>query len=160
MSMRAARALVSRPRKNGGQNANPRESEAAIREDGAGDHFTPCAAHIVAARVLRKIGCSRGGRVARAAARTGSIGECRARPTTNTVDLGGVTFSVVFFGLGLDPSVITDFNGFVGVADVQGTGTATNPDGSTEKLLFDTDMRFMSGAYIGQDGAVHKGTFG
>jgi len=87
-------------------------------------------------------------------------GSAAPRPTTNTISLGGETFSLVFFGIGLDPSVITDFNGFVGVADVQGAGTAMNPDGSKEKLLFDTDMRFMSGAYVGQDGEVHKGTFG
>jgi hypothetical protein len=43
---------------------------------------------------------------------------------------------------------------------VQGTGTGTNPDGSTETLLYDTDVRFMKGVYVGQDGAVHKGTFG
>jgi hypothetical protein len=79
------------------------------------------------------------------------------KPTPNTVfDM----FHVTFFGPGIDPSSIGDFNGFVGVADVQGTGTATNPDGSTESLLFDTDMRFMSGVYVGQDGAVHKGAFG
>jgi len=79
------------------------------------------------------------------------------KPTPNTVF---DTFHVTFFGPGIDPSSIGDFNGFVGVADVQGTGTGTNPDGSTETLLFDTDMRFMSGVYVGQDGAVHKGTFG
>jgi hypothetical protein len=76
------------------------------------------------------------------------------------VTLNGVTFALSFFGPGLDPSSITDFNGFVGVADVQGTGTATNPDGSTETLLYDTDMRFMSGSYVGKDGHVYKGTFG
>jgi hypothetical protein len=79
------------------------------------------------------------------------------RPTINT-SLGAFHFT--FFGPGLDPSSIWDFNGFVGVADVQGTGTGTNPDGTTETLLFDTDMRFMSGVYVGQDGAVHKGAFG
>lgn len=79
------------------------------------------------------------------------------KPTSNTVF---DTFHVTFFGSGIDPSSIGDFNGFVGVADVRGSGTATNPDGSTETLLFDTDMRFMSGVYVGQDGAVHKGTFG
>jgi hypothetical protein len=79
------------------------------------------------------------------------------KPTPTTV-FG--EFHVTFFGPGIDPSSIGDFNGFVGVADVQGTGTGTNPDGSTETLLFDTDMRFMSGVYVGQDGAVHKGTFG
>jgi hypothetical protein len=81
-------------------------------------------------------------------------------PTTSRVTLNGVTFALSFFGPGLDPSSITDFDGFVGVADVQGTGTATNPDGSTETLLYDTDMRFMSGSYVGKDGHVYKGTFG
>ena len=82
------------------------------------------------------------------------------KPTTNTTNINGTDFQLTFFGPGLDPSSITDFNGFVGVADVQGTGTATNPDGSTETLLFDTDMRFMRGAYVAQDGAVHNATFG
>ena len=82
------------------------------------------------------------------------------RPTDVVNDIGGLDFHLTFFGPGLDPSSIADFNGFVGVADVQGTGTATNPDGSTETLLFDTDMRFMKGVYVGQDGAVHKGAFG
>jgi hypothetical protein len=82
------------------------------------------------------------------------------RRTKNAVTLNGVTFHLTFFGVGVDPSSITDFNGSVGVADVRGTGTATNPDGSTETLLYDTDVRFMSGAYVGRDGEVHKGTFG
>jgi hypothetical protein len=82
------------------------------------------------------------------------------KPTTNVFSVGGLDFHFTFFGPGIDPSSIWDFNGFVGVADVQGTGTGTNPDGSTETLLFDTDMRFMSGVYVGVDGAVHKGTFG
>ena len=82
------------------------------------------------------------------------------KPTATVTSLGGVDFHFTFFGPGIDPSSITDFNGFVGVADVQGSGTATNPDGKTETLLFDTDMRFMSGVYVGQDGAVHKGAFG
>jgi hypothetical protein len=67
---------------------------------------------------------------------------------------------VIGFGPGQEPSTITDFNGFTGVTDVQGTGTATYPDGSSETLLFDTDMRFMDGVYVGVDGAMHKGTFG
>ena len=82
------------------------------------------------------------------------------KPTLNTTNVGGVDFGFDFFGPGVDPTSITDFNGFIGVADVQGTGTATNPDGSKETLLFDTDMRFMSGVYVGVDGAVHKGAFG
>lgn len=80
------------------------------------------------------------------------------RPTPNTFDLP--PFHLTFFGPTADPSSIGDFDGLVGVAQVQGTGKATNPNGTTEKLTFDTDMRFMSGHYIGMDGHVHKGTFG
>ena len=87
-------------------------------------------------------------------------GQPAPKPTTATVTINGVTFHFDFFGPGVDPSSITDFNGFAGVADARGTGTATNPDGSTETLLFDTDMRFMKGVYVGVDGAVHQGTFG
>jgi hypothetical protein len=94
------------------------------------------------------------------AALAGAPSNPTPKPTTNTFMLNGVTFQLSFFGPGIDPSSITDFNGAVGVADVQGTGTATNPDGTTETLLFDTDMRFMSGVYVGVDGAVHRGTFG
>jgi hypothetical protein len=86
------------------------------------------------------------------------------KPTTTIFPLvvNGVEldFHVTNFGPGMDPATITDFNGFVGVADVQGDGTATNADGSTETLLFDTDLRFMTGVYVGQDGRTHKGTFG
>jgi hypothetical protein len=81
------------------------------------------------------------------------------KPTSNAVTLDGKTFHFTNFGPGVDPSSIGDFNGEVGVADVRGTGTATYRDGSTEQLLFDTDMRFMSGVYVGFDGAVHKGAF-
>jgi hypothetical protein len=81
-------------------------------------------------------------------------------PTTTKASIGGLTFSITSFGAGQDASTITDFNGFVGVADVQGTGTATNPDGSTETLLFDTDMRFMSGTYTAKDGHNYRAAFG
>jgi hypothetical protein len=82
------------------------------------------------------------------------------KPTTAISTINGVDFHFTVFAAGVDPSSITDFKGQVGVAQVQGTGTARNPDGSTETLLFDTDMRFMKGTYVGQDGAVHGGTFG
>ena len=80
------------------------------------------------------------------------------KPTSQTVTIGGVTFQLSFFGDGVDPSTIGDFNGFVGVADVQGTGTATGPGAGT--LLFDTDMRFMQGEYVGVDGKQYHATFG
>lgn len=82
------------------------------------------------------------------------------KPVPGGFTVGGLQFHTSFFGPGQEPATITDFKGFVGVADVRGTGTATNPDGSTESLLFDTDMRFMTGVYVGQDGADHEGTFG
>jgi len=44
----------------------------------------------------------------------------------------------------------------VGVAAVQGTGKSA--DGRS--WLFDTDLRFMQGVFIGKDGHKHKGTFG
>lgn len=82
------------------------------------------------------------------------------KPTTAELVIGDITFHVVGFADGVDPSSLTDFTGFVGVADVQGKGTATNPNGSTDTdLLFDTDMRFMSGIYVGQDKRIHEGTF-
>jgi len=82
------------------------------------------------------------------------------RPTRAKVTIHGVTFHLTSFGPGMDPSSITDFKGLIGVADVRGHGTARHPDGRVEKLLFDTDMRFMKGVYVGLDGKVHRGTFG
>jgi hypothetical protein len=83
------------------------------------------------------------------------------RPTmASTFTVGDLDFHITFFGDGVDASSLTDFRGFVGVADVQGNGTATNPDGTHETLLFDTDMRFMTGDYVSQNGQVHSGTFG
>ena len=57
--------------------------------------------------------------------------------------------------IGGEPSTITDFNGFIGVAHVQGTGTDNN--GNT--LFWDTDLRFMHGVFMGDDGNIHQGTF-
>jgi hypothetical protein len=54
---------------------------------------------------------------------------------------------------GNDPSLITDFDGFIGQARVQGTGTGTNTDtGETSPLVFDADLRFMQGLYRSVDG--------
>jgi hypothetical protein len=61
---------------------------------------------------------------------------------------------------GLEPSTITDFNGFIGETHVTGTGTATNTKTQVKtKLFFDGDMRFMKGTYVGVDGKTHHGTF-
>ena len=58
-------------------------------------------------------------------------------------------------GLGGEPSTITDFNGFVGVAHVEGTGT----DNHGNSLFWDVDLRFMDGVFRGDDGRAHQGTF-
>lgn len=63
-------------------------------------------------------------------------------------------------GPGAENSTIFDFHGSLGAADVRGTGTGTDPTtGATSSLLFDVDMRFMQGVYIGMDGETHTGTF-
>jgi hypothetical protein len=54
-----------------------------------------------------------------------------------------------------EPSTIYNFNGFVGATEIQGTGTG----GGTSGLLFDVDMRFMKGVYVGVDGLAHQGAF-
>lgn len=60
---------------------------------------------------------------------------------------------------GAEPSSIFDFNGLVGVCQVQGEGAGRDATGS-ERLLFDADLRFMKGTYVGMDGRHHRGTFG
>jgi hypothetical protein len=60
-----------------------------------------------------------------------------------------------------DCSTITDFRGFLGAANINGTGsgspTETNPQGRYD---FNVDMRFTQGEYVGVDGRKHQGTFG
>jgi hypothetical protein len=58
-----------------------------------------------------------------------------------------------------EPATITDFNGFVGVIDMEGTGTGTEPPGAPP-LTFQADVRFMSGEFIAKDGSHHQGSFG
>jgi hypothetical protein len=55
-----------------------------------------------------------------------------------------------------EPSLITDFHGFIGAAEVEGTGMGTGFD---EPLRFTGDLRFMNGEYIGVDGRRDHGTF-
>jgi hypothetical protein len=79
-------------------------------------------------------------------------------PIPPNPDLFG--FRINFPVEGNEPGTIFDLNGFVGVTEIQGTGTATWPDGSTRRLFFDVDNRFMTGEYVGLDGRLHHGTFG
>jgi hypothetical protein len=72
----------------------------------------------------------------------------------------GKVFHLFLPGPGKDPSVITDFDGFVGLSHIGGKGTGTDlRTGKRKTLVFDADMRFMKGAYVGVDGKRHFGTF-
>jgi hypothetical protein len=61
-----------------------------------------------------------------------------------------------------EPATITDFDGVVGLAYLDGMCTRTNTKtGEVRRLPFsDVDMRFMAGVFRGTDGRVHQGTFG
>ncbi len=67
-------------------------------------------------------------------------------------------FHVQLPGPDTELSTITDFSGILGVAAVSGTGTGTIT-GVPTPLVFDADMRFMQGQYIGMNGQNHEGTF-
>jgi hypothetical protein len=60
-----------------------------------------------------------------------------------------------------EPSTITNFNGFVGLAFITGMVTRTNTStGQTLRLPFvDNDMRFMTGVFKATDGRIHRGAF-
>jgi len=69
-------------------------------------------------------------------------------------------------GIGLDPIdaepiTITDFNGFIGLAYLNGTVTQTNTVTSEVQTLpfIASDMRFMKGVSQGTDGRIHQGAF-
>lgn len=87
------------------------------------------------------------------------------RPIPGGTPVLGGAFHV--FGPGIidpidaEPSSITDFNGFVGIAFISGTVTRTNvKTGEVRALPFvDSDMRFMKGVYRGLDGQMHQGGF-
>ena len=61
-----------------------------------------------------------------------------------------------------EPSSITNFDGFVGLAYINGLVTRTNTTTNESQPLqfLNSDMRFMTGNYRGLDGKLHHGTFG
>ncbi len=60
-----------------------------------------------------------------------------------------------FMGEDVEPSTITNFQGFSALAYV--VGTATDADGNSYAMQ--TDMRVYSGTYVSADGSVLHGTF-
>jgi hypothetical protein len=76
------------------------------------------------------------------------------RPIPGGFEVGGTLFHVVFVGEG-EPSTITDFNGFVGAAIVDGHGT-----GADATRAFEVDNRFFVGEYVATDGKRYHADFG
>lgn len=72
------------------------------------------------------------------------------KPIPETL-LGNTPFHIQFPS-SVEPSAITDFDGLLGATEIQGEVTGGQ--------VFDADMRFMQGKYIGVDGKVHQHTFG
>jgi hypothetical protein len=56
-----------------------------------------------------------------------------------------------------EPSQITDFKGFVGLTRLRGAGTSPQYPGT---LAYQSDMGFMKGQFIAEDGKLHQGVFG
>lgn len=92
-----------------------------------------------------------------ALARAGRRTTAAPKPVPPNPALGGL--HIYLPGENAEPSSITDLNGFVGIGAVTGAGTATLADGSTQRLFFEVDNRFMRGEYVGEDGRLHHGTF-
>jgi hypothetical protein len=105
-----------------------------------------------------------------AAATAASAGPGEPRPIPGGTQIDGLGFFHFFFptannpvgatdtiesGRG-DPSLITDFNGFVGVGEWAG-GTGTDQNDTT--LFWAADLRFMDGEFIGLDGRRRQGAF-
>jgi hypothetical protein len=83
-------------------------------------------------------------------------------PIPGGLDLlgNGQIFHVYLPGTAPELSTITDFNGALGATEVLGnwSGGGVTPPADTP-LVFDADIRFMDGEYIGMDGRHHQGTF-
>jgi hypothetical protein len=62
---------------------------------------------------------------------------------------------------GHDPSIITDFSGAIGNADLFFSGTGTDlHTGASATYDFHADMRFMDGVFVGLDNEQHRGSIG
>jgi hypothetical protein len=120
-------------------------------------------------------GMSRGGFIRMAAGATGlALSSGFWMPTLAHAQLGGadpkpipgsdpmlpIPLHLFLPGPGKEPSTITDFDGLVGITEVEGTGKGTDTrTGQTRDLLFTADMRFLKGNYVGVDGQQRSGTF-
>ena len=63
-------------------------------------------------------------------------------------------------GAETDPSTITDFNGHLGYAVIDGVGVRTDLTTNAQTTLpFEVDLRFMKGEFITEDGGHCHGAF-
>jgi hypothetical protein len=97
---------------------------------------------------------------------SGFAATCEPQPIPHTLDPGGGLPPIHILLPGLahpadaDPSTITDFNGQVGYAIIDGTGTRT--DLATTEVTenpFEVDLRFMKGEFVSADGRHCHGAF-
>ena|SRR6266567_2646046 len=91
-----------------------------------------------------------------------SVEHSLPNPIPGGLDLlgNGHIFHVYLPGTSPELATVTDFNGVLGATEILGdwsgggvTATADTP------LVFDADVRFMDGEYIGRDGHHDQGTF-
>jgi hypothetical protein len=62
---------------------------------------------------------------------------------------------------GHDPSIITDFSGVIGQADLNLSGIGKDLNtGASATYDFHCDMRFMDGIFVGLDNEQHRGAIG
>ena len=92
----------------------------------------------------------------------GSAPKPLPKPIPGGLDLlgNGNIFHVYLPGTAPELSTIGDFNGVLGATEILGSwsGGGVTPPPDTP-LVFDADVRFMAGEYIGRDGTNHQGTF-
>ena len=74
---------------------------------------------------------------------------------------GTELFHVFLVGPNTENATITDLNGFVGGAEIQGPWTVSGPSAPTPMApaTYDADMSFMTGEYIGVVGSHRQGSF-
>jgi hypothetical protein len=81
-------------------------------------------------------------------------------PVDGTVPAASDPEPAAAHAAGRDPSLIFDFDGVIGQADLDMSGVGTDlVTGAKSDYTFHTDMRFMKGRFVGTDGRVHRGAF-
>lgn len=135
----------------------PARSPVAVRRP-----LTPDHRHTVSRReLLAGAGAGTLGLIAASAVRAGPAQAARGAGAPRPIP-GGIqpfgpgteVFHLFLPGTG-EPNTITDFNGFVGVGQIDGVGA-----GDQAELSFEVDNRFITGEYIALDGRHFDATFG